>query len=95
MEIDEGKVAEALKKHAEKIERYQNDISWYGSTTDAERVEMGKDLLEIFEDCGVDVDGWTPGSFAQQMNNFYDWGADAGVWQTACLIFNVDPEPFE
>ena len=55
---------------------------------------MAREMLEIFRDCGVDVDGWTPNSFAQQMNNFYDW-LPGSVWRTACRILNVDPDAFE
>jgi hypothetical protein len=50
---------------------------------------------EIFPDCGLAVDGWTPNGFAQQMNNFYDRRKNISVWQTACLILNVNPKSFE
>ena len=86
-------LAKAVERHAERIEKY-HDAPWYGSTTDGERVEMAGELLEIFGDCGADVDGWTPNSFAQQINNFYDW-LPGSVWRIACRILNVDPDAFE
>jgi hypothetical protein len=87
----------ALAKHSDRVEWYMNayEYSWYGGRSDAERVEMGGELLEIFRDCGVDVDEWTPNSFAQQLNDFYDLGKGGSIWETALAILNVDPEVFQ
>jgi hypothetical protein len=87
----------ALKKHAERIKRFQaaGEMSWYGTTKDAERVKLGGELIRIFSDLGVDMDEWEADSFARMMNNFYDWRKDLSVWDTACLILNVDPEIFK
>lgn len=87
----------ALKKHAERIKRFQaaGEMSWYGTTKDAERVKLGRELIRIFSDLGVDMDEWEADSFARMMNNFYDWRKDLSVWDTACLILNVDPEIFK
>jgi hypothetical protein len=91
------KFADALQNHKERIEHFRNaeEMDWYGETTNAERVEVGGELLTIFSDCGVDVDEWTPNTFAQMMNNFYDWRKDMSVWDMACLVLNVDPGPFK
>lgn len=87
----------ALKTHAERIKRFQaaGEMNWYGTTKDAERVEVGGELIRIFSDLGVDMDEWEANSFAQMMNNFYDWRKDLSVWDTACMILNVDPEIFK
>ncbi|MPN32567.1 hypothetical protein SDC9_180046 [bioreactor metagenome] len=69
-------------------------MNWYGTTTDAERVKLGGELIGIFTDLGVDMSNWEANTFAQMMNNFYDWRKDLSVWDTACLILNVDPETF-
>ena len=91
--MEGDKLKAAIKRHAERIEKY-HDVPWYGKTTDGERVEMAREMLEIFGDCGVGVDGWTPNSFAQQINNFFDW-RPGSVWLTACRILNIDPDSFE
>ncbi|MPN32935.1 hypothetical protein SDC9_180418 [bioreactor metagenome] len=70
-------------------------MHWYGTTTDAERVELGGELIRIFSDLGLDMNSWEAHAFAQMMNNFYDWRKDLSVWETACLILNVDPEQFK
>jgi hypothetical protein len=97
LDTDEAGLAKALEKHAERVERFKGagEMSWYGTTTDSERVALGGELLKIFGDCGADVSDWTPNSFAQQMNNFYDWRKDLSVWQTACSVLNLDTEVFE
>jgi hypothetical protein len=94
---DEAGLAKALKKHAERMDIFKDamEMDWYGTTTDSERVALGGELLKIFGDCGADVSEWTPNSFAQQMNNFYDWRKDMSVWQTACFVLNLNPEAFE
>ena len=87
----------ALKTHSERIQRFQAavEMHWYGTTTDAERVELGGELIRIFSDLGLDMSSWEAHAFAQMMNNFYDWRKDLSVWETACLILNVDPEQFK
>ena len=93
---DVAVVARALEIHRKRIAWFQraNEKSWYGTTTDRQRVAMSDEMLKIFSDCRVDVDHWSSRAFAQMMNNFYDWRKDLNVWETACLVLNVDPEPF-
>lgn len=99
IEIDPetASVAKALEIHADRIDTFQKAMEphWYGTTTDAERIALADELLKIFSDCGVDVDEWEPNTFAQQINNFFDWRKNLSVWDTACLILNVDPERFK
>jgi hypothetical protein len=97
LDADEAGLAKAFEKHAERMDIFKAaaEMDWYGTTKDAERVALGGELLKIFEDCGADVSEWTPNSFAQQMNNFYDWRKDISVWQTACFVLNLNPEAFE
>jgi hypothetical protein len=97
IDLGTAAAAKALEVHAERIERFKgaHEMSWYGTTTDAERVELGGELLKIFGDIGVDVNEWEAGDFAQAMNNFYDWNKDLSVWDTACVVLGVDPEAFE
>ncbi|PKL01662.1 MAG: hypothetical protein CVV55_08410, partial [Synergistetes bacterium HGW-Synergistetes-2] len=64
-------------------------------TTDAERVELGGELIKIFSDMGVATNDWEADSFARAMNNFYDWRKDLSVWDVACMILNVNPETFD
>ena len=87
----------ALKIHAERMKRFRDavEMDWYGTTKDAERVELGGELIRIFSDLGVDMSSWEAHTFAQMMNNFYDWRKDLSVWDTACMILNVDPEIFK
>ncbi len=94
---DTAAAAKALKIHAKRIRRFQGaaEMDWYGTTKDAERVKLGGELIRIFSDLGVDMDEWEADSFAQMMNNFYDWRKDLSVWDTACMILNVDPEIFK
>jgi hypothetical protein len=63
---------------------------WYGGRSDEERVKRAERMLDLFQMLGIDVSEWTPNSFAQQINNFYDWRKDMNLWQVACLIFDVD-----
>jgi len=79
------------------VERFKkaSEMHWYGTTTDAERVELGGELIKIFGDMGVATDHWETNTFAQAMNNFYDWRKDLSVWDAACMILNVDPESFK
>lgn len=65
---------------------------WYGKTTDDDRIMMAGILLKLYDALGVPVSEWTPNTFAQQMNNFFDRRKDLSVWQVACLIQNVAPE---
>lgn len=97
IDLDTAMAAKALEVHAERIERFKNavEMHWYGTTTDAQRVELGGELLKIFSDMGVATDDWEADSFAQAMNNFYDWRKDLSVWDTACTILNVDPAQFK
>jgi hypothetical protein len=81
---------EALKTYINSYEPH-----WYGGSSDASRVERGGDLLALFGDLGYDVSEWMPNTFAQQMNNFFDWRKDLSVWRVACLVLNVDPESYE
>ena len=79
-----------INKFAGMFERH-----WYGETTDNERIEMGGELLEVFDAMGYDISEWEPNTFAQQMNNFFDWRKDMNVWQIACLVLNVEAEAYE
>ena len=81
------------KRINEFTEMYEHH--WYGETTDNERIEMGGELLRISDALGYGVSEWAPNTFAQQMNNFYDWRKDINVWQVACLVLNVDPEAYK
>jgi hypothetical protein len=85
------------KADPERIQAFAQMVEsdWYGETTDDERIRMGGELLALFEDLGYSVPEWQPNTFAQQMNNFYDWRKDMNVWEIACLILNVDPKQFE
>lgn len=98
-EVDLGAAmaAKAISVHEERIEEFKAamEMHWYGTTTDSERVELGGELIKIFSDIGVDTDDWDENSFAQAMNNFYDWRKDLSVWDVACMILNVAPELFE
>jgi hypothetical protein len=87
----------ALKIHAERMKRFRDavEMDWYGTTKDAERVELGGELIRIFSDLGVDMSSWEAHTFAQMMNNFYDWRKDLSVWETACMILNVSPDAFK
>ena len=96
IDLDTAAAAKALEVHAERVERFKKagEMHWYGTTTDAERVELGEELIKIFSDMGVATDDWKADSFAQAMNNFYDWRKDLSVWDAACIILNVNPETF-
>jgi hypothetical protein len=94
---DEAKITELLEDYPEQFAWliHSGEPEWYGDTTDEERIEMGGFLVDFFQALGYDLSSWTPESFAQQMNNFYDWRKDLSVWRTACLVLNIDPEPYE
>jgi hypothetical protein len=94
---DAGAVGKRLEKFAENSESIDDfaqmyEPHWYGGRSDESRVEIGGQMLELFEDLGCDVSEWTPNTFAQQMNNFFDWRKSMSVWQDACLNLNVDPD---
>lgn len=97
IDLDTARAAKAMAVHEERIEEFKAamEMHWYGTTTDSERVELGEELIKIFSDIGVDTDDWDENSFAQAMNNFYDWRKDLSVWDVACMILNVNPEIFE
>jgi hypothetical protein len=97
IDLHTAAAAKALEAHAERVERFKkaSEMHWYGTTTDAERVELGGELIKIFGDMGVATDRWEANTFAQAMNNFYDWRKDLSVWDAACMILNVDPEIFK
>jgi hypothetical protein len=96
IDLDTATAEKALEVHAERVERFKKagEMHWYGTTTDAERVELGGELIKIFSDMGVATDDWEADIFAQAMNNFYDWRKDLSVWDAACIILNVNPETF-
>jgi hypothetical protein len=91
-----ARVAKSIEVHGKEIALFQRAEvdTWYGVTSDRQRVVMSDALLKIFSDCGVDVYRWEPDTFAQMMNNYFDWSCELSVWGMACLILNVDPEPF-
>ncbi|MDI9370979.1 MAG: hypothetical protein GX181_06450 [Synergistaceae bacterium] len=97
VDLDTARAAKAMAAHGERIGEFKAawEMHWYGTTTDSERVELGGELIRIFSNIGVDTDDWDENSFAQAMNNFYDWRKDLSVWDAACMILNVDPEIFE
>ena len=94
---DGAKIAELLGEYPEQFAwlTHSGEPEWYGGTTDEERIEMGGFLLDFLQALGYDLSSWTPESFAQQMNNFYDWRKDRSIWHTACLVLNVDPLLYE
>ena len=94
---DEAKITELLKDYPEQFAWliHSGEPEWYGDTTDQERIEMGGFLVDFFQALGYDLSPWTPETFAQQMNNFYDWRKDLSVWRTACLVLNVDAPRYE
>ncbi len=96
-EIGTEETANVLKDYWNEFILFRNsgEPEWYGSTTDDERIAMGGILLGLFDDLGYRVSPWTSASFAQEMNNFYDWRKDLSIWYTACLVLNVDPLPYE
>ncbi|WP_198003054.1 hypothetical protein [Dethiosulfovibrio peptidovorans] len=78
---------------SELIEAGENQ--WYDDTTDEQRINVAAYMLGLFEALGYDVSSWTPNTFAQSINNFYDWRKDLSLWQTACLVLNVDGAMYE
>jgi hypothetical protein len=70
-----------VKKSSESLGKFidSGESDWYGyddsgeARSDEERVRMGGELLEIFKSLGYDTEEWTANSFAQQINNIYDW----------------------
>lgn len=91
-ELDDDEMAEALKKHASELKEFNGilELHWYGANNDSGRVKKAGKMLELFEKLGFDVSDWTPNTFAQQINNFYDWKKNLNLWETACLVLNVD-----
>jgi hypothetical protein len=96
-ELNDTEIADVLAGYEEEflLLRDEGEGKWYGNTTDEQRVEVGEFLIRLFGELGYDVSGWTPNSFAQQMNNFYDWRKDLSIWRTACLVPNIDAEKYE
>jgi len=76
----------------EKIKDFQDqwEWHWYGTTTDDERIAKGGELLELFSALGVKTNPWKNNTFAQRLNNFYDWEKSWSVWKTACMALNVE-----
>ncbi len=64
---------------------------WYGGKSDDYRVDLGGRILSKFIQLGYDTSEWQSNTFAQQMNNFFDWRKDKSVWEIACMILNIDP----
>lgn len=97
IDLDTAAAAKALKIHAKRMKLFQGagEMHWFGKTKDGERVMLGKELIKIFSDLGVDMDNWEENSFAQAINNFYDWRKDLSVWDKACMILNLDPKAFK
>ncbi|MDR2946897.1 MAG: hypothetical protein LBV79_09145 [Candidatus Adiutrix sp.] len=87
------KAAKGGQANKDAIQAYSEmeEPDWYGGRSDAYRVMTGGHLLDLFAELGYDVSEWQPNSFAQQMNNFFDWRKDKSVWEIACMILNVDP----
>ena len=96
-EPDADMVLSGLAKHEKSLRWYKSagEFDWYGGTSDAERVKMAGELLEIFRDCGVKVDAWTPNTLAQRMNDYYDLDKRSSIWRTAAAALNVDPDLFD
>lgn len=96
-DLNDEEIAKVLAEHEERFAFLKDggEGEWYGDTTDEERVEMGEFTLILFGQLGYSVEDWTPDSFAQQVNNFYDWRKDLTIWRTMCLVFNVEAEKYE
>jgi hypothetical protein len=90
-------IRSGLEKHEKSLKWYKRaeEFDWYGETSDADRVRMAGELLEIFGDCGVNIDEWTPNTLAQRMNDYYDQGRGSSIFRTAADALNVDPELFD
>lgn len=97
IDFDVASTAKALKTHSKRIRRFQGaaEPDWYGATTGDERIRLGGELIKIFSDLGVDTGDFDGNTFAQAMNNFYDWRKDLSVWDSACMLLNVNPEDFK
>lgn len=95
--MDRDEIAAIIEENSEVfselIEAGENQ--WYGDTTDDQRINVAGYMLGLFEALGYDVFSWTPNSFAQSINNFYDWRKDLSLWHTACLVLNVDGAMYE
>lgn len=96
-ELDDEAIIEVLQARAEFFTwlRTSGETGWYGRRSDGERVDMGDHLLALFEALGYDVSSWTASSFAQEMNNYYDWRKDLSIWDMACLVLSVDGARYE
>ena len=90
-------ILSGLAKHENSVRWYgiAEEFDWYGETSDADRVRMAGELLEIFGDCGIDTDEWTPNTLAQRINDYYDRGRGSSILRTAADVLNVDPELFD
>ena len=95
--MDRKKIADLLDGYEEEftVLRDNGEPKWYGETRDEGRIDAGAFLVKFFGELGYDMSMWTPNSFAQQINNFYDWRKDLSIWRTACLVVDVDAEMYE
>lgn len=96
-EMDRDEIIAVMEKHRDGFSELMEagEQQWYGTTTDEQRIALAEYMLELFEALGYDVSFWTPNTFAQSLNNFYDWTKDLSLWDSACLILNVDEEAYE
>ena len=95
-ELSDEDIAEVLAeyKYEFSVLKGMGEEGWY-DITDENLKWVGKLVLSLFEQLGYNVEGWTPDSFTQQVNNFYDWRKDLSTWRVMCLVFNVDAEKYE
>ena len=84
-------------KHGARIGWYKSagEFVWYGEASDDGRVRMAGELLEIFSDCGIETDEWTPGSLARQIDSYYGRGRSSDIWNAAVVTMNADPDLFD
>lgn len=90
-------LTQVLKNNDDELEGLMasGENVWYGRTTDEQRISMARYMLNLFDELGYDVSVWTASSFAQRMNDFYDWRKDLSIWRVACMALNVDPSRYE
>ena len=90
--LEEDQLKEAVEKYKGKIESFQGMFvdSWYGDTTDDERIAMAGELLEIFDAYGFDVSEWSSNSLAQQMSNYFDWHVIENISNVACFVLGIE-----